>query len=69
MKTSEAVQMVGSVKKLADLLDISHQAVYAWGDTVPELRVYQILYKLLVAVPSFSGSQPGLSPSDPTRAV
>ena len=31
-----------SVRKLADALGITEQAVHQWGDTVPELRAYQI---------------------------
>jgi len=42
MKTDEAIEAFGSVAALAAALDIKVQAVYQWGDTVPELRVYQI---------------------------
>lgn len=42
MDTSEAIAQFGSVRKLAQALDLSVQAVYKWGKTVPPLRVYQI---------------------------
>lgn len=43
MNTEYAVKVFGSRRKLADALGISTQATYQWGDTVPKLRVYQIL--------------------------
>ena len=45
MKTSYAINKVGSVKELAALFGISVQAVYKWGDELPELRVYQLKNK------------------------
>lgn len=42
MKTSEAVAKFGSIRGVADALHISVQAVYAWGDDVPQLRSYQL---------------------------
>lgn len=42
MKTSDAIKAFGGVKQLADALGIWPQAVYAWGENVPELRRYQI---------------------------
>jgi hypothetical protein len=42
MKTEEAVKIFGSVRQLADAIGISEQAVYKWGENVPELRRYQI---------------------------
>jgi len=42
MKTSEAVRRAGSIRKLADLLGLSTQAVYRWGKEVPPLRMYQL---------------------------
>lgn len=42
MKTSDAIQSFGTVAELASALGISVQAVYQWGDVVPELRRYQI---------------------------
>jgi hypothetical protein len=42
MRTKEAVALFGGVKQMADALGIWPQAIYAWGNTVPELRQYQI---------------------------
>jgi len=46
MTTQEAIDAFGSRRKLAEALGISPQAVWKWGDTVPELRMYQIKAKL-----------------------
>lgn len=43
MLTNEALELFGGkVRPLAEALGLSVQAVYAWGDTVPPLRAYQI---------------------------
>lgn len=42
MKTKDAIRMAGGTKELADALGIWPQAIYKWGDRVPELRAYQI---------------------------
>lgn len=43
MTTKEALALFdNSYRKLAESLGITEQAVRQWGDTVPELRVYQI---------------------------
>lgn len=43
MTKHEAIALFdGSVRKLAEALGITEQAVHQWGETVPELRVYQI---------------------------
>lgn len=42
MKTSEAIQLFGSIRRVAEALGVSVQAVYAWGDLVPPLRAYQL---------------------------
>ena len=42
MKTEDAIAAFGDAKKLADALGIWPQAIYKWGETVPELRAYQI---------------------------
>lgn len=42
MNTSEAINLFGNVANLAGALNISVQAIYQWGDKVPELRAYQI---------------------------
>ena len=42
MNTNEAITAFGSIKDLAAALGLSVQAIYQWGDTVPQLRAYQI---------------------------
>ena len=42
MKTADAVKAFGSVRELAEALEVSVQAVYAWGDEVPTPRDFQI---------------------------
>lgn len=42
MKKSEAIDLFGGVRKLADALGITEQAVHQWGSDVPHLRAYQI---------------------------
>ena len=42
MTKEEAVAAFGSVRKLADALGITEQAVHQWGEEGPRLRVYQI---------------------------
>lgn len=43
MKTEDAIKHFdSSIRKLAEALGITREAVYQWGETVPALRVYQI---------------------------
>lgn len=42
MKTQDAIKHFGGRQQLADALGITRPATYEWGDTVPELRQYQI---------------------------
>ena len=42
MKKSFAIQQMGGVEQLADLLGVFRQAIYQWGEDVPKLRVYQL---------------------------
>lgn len=42
MTKKQAIEAFGSVKALADALGITEAAVSQWGDTIPELRRYQI---------------------------
>lgn len=42
MSTEEALSAFGSRAAIADLLNISRQAVYQWGETVPELSAYKL---------------------------
>lgn len=42
MTKEEVIEHFGSVARLARALKISTQAVYDWGDTVPQGRQFQI---------------------------
>lgn len=42
MKTSDAIKFFGSIKRLAQKLDVYPQAIGAWGDYPPIPRQYQI---------------------------
>jgi hypothetical protein len=42
MKKSEAVSIFGGVRKLADALGITREAIYQWPEQVPRLRQYEI---------------------------
>jgi len=45
MKTSNAIELAGSVTALAEILDITHSAVSQWGDNIPRLREYELREK------------------------
>lgn len=42
MRTEDVIREFGSVRALAGALEITVQAVYQWGATVPPLREFQI---------------------------
>lgn len=42
MKTKKVIKHYGSVKKVAQALDIYPQTVYAWGEDVPDSASYKI---------------------------
>jgi len=42
MMKQEAIDAFGSIRKLAEAIDVTEQAVHQWGENVPELRGYQI---------------------------
>lgn len=42
MTRSQAIEHFGSVSALASALGISKAAVFAWGETIPELRKHQL---------------------------
>ena len=42
MKTKDAIDLAGSSKQLADLLEITQGAVSQWGEQVPSTRVWQL---------------------------
>ena len=41
MNKEQAIKMAGDVKALANLLGITHQAVYAWK-TMPPLQIFRL---------------------------
>lgn len=43
MKTDEAIKLAGSRSALAELLGITLQAIYGWGEALPEQRVWQLM--------------------------
>lgn len=45
MRTDEAVNFYGGVKKLADALGVWPQVVYAWGEKPPMSRQYELEVK------------------------
>jgi len=45
MKTQEAIEHFGSIKKLADALGIWPQSIYLWGVRPPIARQYEIQVK------------------------
>lgn len=45
MRTQEAIEHFGSIKKLADALGIWPQSVYLWGPRPPIARQYEIQVK------------------------
>jgi hypothetical protein len=42
MRKQEAIDWAGSVAQLAQRLNVTVQAVYAWGDEIPRLREFEI---------------------------
>lgn len=42
MKTKQAIGHFGDVKTLAMLLKVTPQAIYQWGEDVPEGRDFQL---------------------------
>ena len=42
MDTKTAIEKAGSIQELSKLLGISRQAVYQWGEKVPDSRVWQL---------------------------
>lgn len=42
MKTQEAINYYGSLRKLAKVLDVWPQLIYKWGETPPMGRQYEL---------------------------
>jgi len=45
MTTKEAIAYYGSIKKLADALDMWPHVIYRWGDHPPKARQYELEVK------------------------
>lgn len=45
MKTQEAIEHFGGLRKLAEALDVWPQVIYQWGDTPPMGRQYELEVK------------------------
>jgi hypothetical protein len=45
MTTKEAIAHYGSIKKLADALDMWPHVIYRWGDHPPMARQYELEVK------------------------
>lgn len=45
MKTQEAIEHFGSIRKLADALDIWPHTIYRWGEYPPKAKQYEIEVK------------------------
>lgn len=42
METEKAIELAGGKHALADLLNITPQAIYNWGETVPKGREWEL---------------------------
>jgi hypothetical protein len=42
MDKQTAIKKAGGVQALAKLLDVSHQAIYAWRGKLPKMRLFQL---------------------------
>lgn len=42
MKTQDAIRLSGSRRDLSRLLGVSVQATYAWGERIPDKRLWQL---------------------------
>lgn len=45
MKTQEAINHYGSLRKLAEALDVWPQVIYQWGESPPMGRQYELEVK------------------------
>ncbi len=50
MKTQEAIDHYGGIKKLADALGIWPQVIYTWGESPPMARQYELEVKTQGAI-------------------
>lgn len=42
METKKAIELAGSMKSLAEILGITVSAISQWGETIPQMRVWQL---------------------------
>jgi DNA-binding transcriptional regulator YdaS (Cro superfamily) len=42
MNKGKAIELAGSVAELAALLGIQREAIYQWGDVIPQARLWQL---------------------------
>lgn len=42
MRKSDAIKHFGGVNKLAELLDLTRQAIWSWPEEVPDLYTYKL---------------------------
>ena len=42
MDKQTAIKKAGGVQALAKILDVTHQAIYAWGDKLPKVRLQML---------------------------
>jgi hypothetical protein len=42
MQTKKAIELAGSARLLANMLGVTDSAVSQWGETIPELREWQL---------------------------
>lgn len=42
MKTADVIAHFGSIRAVADALKVTPQAIYQWGELVPQGRTFQI---------------------------
>ena len=45
MKTKQAIDYYGNIKKLSDVLGIWPHVIYRWGDNPPKARQYELEVK------------------------
>jgi len=45
MRTQEAIEHFGSIKRLADALNIWPQSIYTWGERPPQARQFELEVK------------------------
>ena len=44
IKTEDAKKFFGSVAAIAELTDVTREAIYQWGENVPELSAWRLFH-------------------------